>query len=646
VQSPVSRPGAVSPGFCLGLQIALFSALIFSLTIQAVFAGSATWKADPVDNYWNTAADWTPATVPNSPSDTATFVTSTRTTVTTFVDTEVNEIVFGAGASSFTISPGTFSFDELILTLSGVGITNNSGVTQNCVTNTSYGEIHFTNTASAGGDVVFTNNASASSPVGGTDFFGTATAGTATFINSNNTVAVFFGGMTNFFDNSSAADGTFVNNGPVKYPNAGGATVFNDNSTAANGSFTNQPGIGESGGGTTFIDTATAGNATLVNNGPSDGDTIPGATNFAGSSTAGNATITNKGSASPGFGGTTNFTQSATAGSATIISEGGTVVGHLGGQTQFIFGGDGGEANIVADGASVEGAFGASTYFSVGSTAGNSTLIVNGGPGADGGGVITFDYDSTGGTSRVELFGNGKISFAAHTTPLTVGSIEGNGVVDMAFQDLTVGSNNLSTTFRGRIYGLGQLIKIGKGKLTLAGRNLYRGGTILRAGQLIVNNRIGSGTGMGPVQVDGGTLAGRGIIRDPVTIGGETGNHAVLSPGEYAVRPDTLTIQSALMFSTDGTYNCDLNSNTVSADEAVADAVTINSAAVVDLADSGSTGLTPGTVFTLISNTAETAISGTFSNLPDGSTVSIGSNTFQADYEGGDGNDLTLTVIP
>ena len=35
-----------------------------------------------------------------------------------------------------------------------------------------------------------------------------------------------------------------------------------------------------------------------------------------------------------------------------------------------------------------------------------------------------------------------------------------------------------------------------------------------------------------------------------------------------------------------------------------------------------------------------------FSNLPDGSTVTIGSNTFQADYEGGDGNDLTLTVVP
>ena len=56
--------------------------------------------------------------------------------------------------------------------------------------------------------------------------------------------------------------------------------------------------------------------------------------------------------------------------------------------------------------------------------------------------------------------------------------------------------------------------------------------------------------------------------------------------------------------------------------------------------------LTPGTVFTVIDNTAATPIAGTFRNLPDGSTFTVGPNTFQADYEGGDGNDLTLKVVP
>ena len=56
--------------------------------------------------------------------------------------------------------------------------------------------------------------------------------------------------------------------------------------------------------------------------------------------------------------------------------------------------------------------------------------------------------------------------------------------------------------------------------------------------------------------------------------------------------------------------------------------------------------LAPGTVFTVIDNTAAIIISGNFSNLADGETVTVGSNTFQANYEGGDGNDLTLTVVP
>ena len=53
-----------------------------------------------------------------------------------------------------------------------------------------------------------------------------------------------------------------------------------------------------------------------------------------------------------------------------------------------------------------------------------------------------------------------------------------------------------------------------------------------------------------------------------------------------------------------------------------------------------------GTIFTAIDNTATTPIVGTFANLADGSTIIVGSNIFQADYEGGDGNDLALTVVP
>lgn len=49
---------------------------------------------------------------------------------------------------------------------------------------------------------------------------------------------------------------------------------------------------------------------------------------------------------------------------------------------------------------------------------------------------------------------------------------------------------------------------------------------------------------------------------------------------------------------------------------------------------------------TAISNTSIGPISGTFSNLPDGAIVNVKGNNLQANYAGGDGNDLTLTVVP
>ena len=78
----------------------------------------------------------------------------------------------------------------------------------------------------------------------------------------------------------------------------------------------------------------------------------------------------------------------------------------------------------------------------------------------------------------------------------------------------------------------------------------------------------------------------------------------------------------------------------------IANGVTIDSGAQFNFVAFANKTLRVGKVFVGISNTAATPISGTFANLPDGSTVTVGSNTFQANYEGCDGNDLTLTVVP
>ena len=105
-----------------------------------------------------------------------------------------------------------------------------------------------------------------------------------------------------------------------------------------------------------------------------------------------------------------------------------------------------------------------------------------------------------------------------------------------------------------------------------------------------------------------------------------------------------LTSGSALTFQADATYQSELNSSTTSSDAVIANGVSINGGAQIALSDLGNTALPEGTVFTAIENTAATPIGGTFSNLADGSTVTVGSNTYQVSYEGGTGNDLTFAV--
>ena len=147
------------------------------------------------------------------------------------------------------------------------------------------------------------------------------------------------------------------------------------------------------------------------------------------------------------------------------------------------------------------------------------------------------------------------------------------------------------------------------------------------------------------MEVNAGNLGGKGIIAGAVTVGTGSGAGAFLAPGAGARKTNTLTIQDTLTIKGDGTYSYRVKTKRAEADQVIANGVTIESGAQFSFKQLGNKQLTAGTVFSVLDNTSANPIAGTFANLPDDSTFAVGNNTYQADYQGGDGNDLTLTVL-
>ena len=539
------------------------------LTTTELHAGSATWNLNPLSGDWNTPANWTPATVPNSAVDVASFSVSNQTSVSLSANAQAI-VTFNAGASAYTITaPG-----GTILTLSGVN--NNSGVMQEFVA---------AQDVNAVGAVISLAN-------------GSGTALTHFDIHGSNVPNVFPAPKLELHGVASGGNANFDMEASSLKHTDGSHAFFYDSSSAGSGTWT-------------------------IHASPTQ-DGVPADLLFFNSSSAGSATINGEGASFPGaVGGALFFNDTTSAGSSTITVNGGLTR----------------SAGLAV------------IQFGSSATAGSATLIANGGAGL--GGAIRFAGSSTGGTSHIKLLGNGYLDITQETlTGITIGSLEGQGPALLGSRNLSVGSNSLSTTYSGILQdgGLaggsgGALTKVGTGTLTLTGASTYTGGTTVNSGILVVNNRRGSGTGTGPVHVNVGRFGGKGIVSGAVTIGTGSGAGAVLMPEIGTSQQVTLTLQSSVTFNSDSTLSYVLNSSLSTADRVIANGVVINGGKFV-LRDKRNGTLPAGTVLTVIDNTSATPIAGTFSNLADGTTLSSGSNTYQVSYEGGDGNDLVLTVVP
>jgi autotransporter-associated beta strand protein len=456
-----------------------------------------------------------------------------------------------------------------------------------------------------------------------------------------------------FFFNSSATAGNMT-----YFGNVGGIISFNDSSSAGSATIDLSDNMYQA--DLFFWDSTTAADATINASGGAQ-------VSLMGIATGGNATFTVSGESFLGF------VDSATANHAVATCIGGDQFYPAG---IFFFGfASADEGTFTAVGGSSNGEKGSYIELDGSATAASGTFVIGGGLGAglaattltfydtataaaanitanggvDGsdGGAISFTSKSKGGTCSITLSGNAVLDMSTHNAPgVTIGSLSGKGSVLLGANTLTVGSNNQSTTFSGVIQGGGGLTKAGTGTLTLTGANTYAGVTTVNAGVLRAANKTGSATGTGAVNLNAGTLGGKGTVTGPTTIGTGSGAGAFLAPSVASNKPTTSTIQGLLTFKSDGTYSYNLDTRNAKADQVVTNGVTIQSGAQFDFAAVANKRLQRGQVFTAISNTSATPISGTFANLADGSTFTAGRNNYQVSYSGGDGNDLTLTVVP
>jgi fibronectin-binding autotransporter adhesin len=287
----------------------------------------------------------------------------------------------------------------------------------------------------------------------------------------------------------------------------------------------------------------------------------------------------------------------------------------------------------------------AANTYSGPTTVGGGTLVLNKAPGVtaiagpliigDGVGGAKSDVVSLGAANQIADDAPVKLLFTGllklNNFDEALGSVEDDGYIEYGDPPtLTVGFNNLSTTFAGVINGLGELIKVGSGAWTLTGNNTFSGTTTVNGGALIVNGSL-----PGPVTVNAGaTLGGTGAT-GPVTLAAG----AVVSPGGAA--PGVQHVHD-LALSSGSSYVVQLDGPAPGTGYDQLDVIGSVSLGGATLDASLGFAPAPGDRFVIVNNDGTDPVVGTFAGLPQGASLRIGGVAFHVYYDRGDGNDVVL----
>lgn len=425
------RGGAVEatrwrPGSTLGVGL-LVCFMLIAGGASPVAAQDATWLASPTTSDFNTATNWSTATVPTG---IATFGASSITSLSLSTSTTIGGWTFNSAASAYTFANN----NSATLSFTGAGIVINGG-SASITSNNAFGGVTFNGSSTAGNARITNDN-------GQVNFNGTSTAGSASITNN----------ATLYFNYSSTAGGASITNNQY-------LSFYGDNSTAGSASITNNAQLAftgsssaagsatitnNSGGTTTFYFTSSGGTARFIMNGT-------GALDISGLSSGGTTAGSIEGNGNV-FLGAKNLAVGGDNLSTTfsgVVQDGGS-------------GGGGSGGTLTKEGSGTLTLSGSNTYTGAttvnagtlivdGSIASSIGLTVNAGSIIGGTGTLTSTTIMSGGTlapgsSTSTMTVNGNLTFnngATYAVPVSPGSagrtnVTGTatlaGTVNAAFQ--------------------------------------------------------------------------------------------------------------------------------------------------------------------------------------------------------------------
>lgn len=242
--------------------------------------------------------------------------------------------------------------------------------------------------------------------------------------------------------------------------------------------------------------------------------------------------------------------------------------------------------------------------------------------------------DANGNDCHRILFGSGTLNFGGLTGRGFLRNDAGGSPV------VSIGALNTDCWFSGIFDRYFLIEKVGTGTLWFAGNHTYGGTTTIKNGTFMVMNNPTNGTFPSPVVDSSGTFGGTGLSQGSVTIGTGTAATAILEPGNGGI--GTFTTTSSFTINSNGIYKAQISTKNATADKMKAAGVNLVGNPVLSVVDIDSGALALGTNLTIIQNTGDAAIAGTFNSLPEMSVIKVGGYDFRITYKGGDGNDVVL----